>query len=174
MIENLPDVSHLRYRGEPVEWRRGAYFGGYRLLSTSENVGSPRYLCAVVPDGDVFYGGAYQAANSSRNVGGDDFEHDDAAIVAAEVIRRLLVFNIVTSVDGHETDDTASSGYVFTISAELYALVAAVAARRGQSTDDFLNNIVTTKAVSIAVVDYRDDAEIRRLHIALAESWGRK
>lgn len=177
MIENLPDVSHLRYRGERVEWREGVYFGGWRLVAASAEARSINYLAVVIQDYGGFCGGAFNMAGGLETVGGDDFEHDDAAVVAVEVIRRLLVFGVLTSVDGHETGDAADvadDGHAFILSPELLALASAVAQRQGQSLDDLLTRIVTTKVVSIAVVDYRDDPEIRRLHIDLAESWGKE
>ena len=177
MIESLPDVSHLRYRGEPVEWRTGVFLPGWRLTPANADRNSVNYVGAIFPVDDGFQGCAFDSADGESVVGGEDVEHDDVAIVATEIIRRLLNFNVVTSVDGHETGDTADGAddsRVFVLSPELLALASAVAQRQGQSLDDLLTRIVTTKVVSIAVVDYRDDPEIRRLHIALAESWGKE
>lgn len=167
MIESLPDVSHLRYCGEPVEWRRAAFStSGWRLLPVSAGPMSTNYLALVQRGSDGVFGGAFESADSSENVGGDDFEHESVSAVAMEVLRRLLVFNVLTRVEAPTSDD-----HVFVLSPELLALASAVAQRRGQSLDDLLTSVIESKVVSIAVVDYRDDPEIRRLHINLAESW---
>lgn len=163
MIKSLPDVSHLRYRGGRVEWRGYRPGAEYHLAVPGSGVHD--YLVSIYGGPWLWSGVVYASANSGDRIGFVP-QGANAADVAKEAILRLLANGVVTEVD--------QSADVFVLSPELLALASAVAQRRGQSLDDFLTSVIESKVVSIAVVDYRDDPEIRRLHINLAESWGKE
>lgn len=166
MIESLPDVSHFRYRGERVEWRRLSDTH-VALLPVTEADGysffADVYANVALDDG-AFVGRVFAEHTSADEVDRVTAYTEKAAAIA--VVGRCVSRGLLAPPEHVDN--------FVTFSPELRALASAVAQRQGQSLDDLLTRIVTTKVVSIAVVDYRDDPEIRRLHIALAESWGKE
>lgn len=168
-IEDLVGVSNLRYRGGRVYWRRA----GDDDVRLCRNTVAPLYRwIGRVSLESLGYVGTASVSEDSALVSYTSPYCGTAGDAAIYVVRELLQRDTVVPAD--EIRGFADGGHAFVLSPELLALASAVAQRRGQSLDDLLTRIVTTKVVSIAVVDYRDDPEIRRLHIALAESWGKE